>query len=533
MSPVLNGAARGSPATAGPAAATAPTRLAAPRQPAPAAALAAPASTLAGAVSLAAAAARRRGIARAGLAVLAGPAGLALADLAALAGAAAAAGIAVPLALLFAVIVAAVLASGGLYRVRITPRVSDQAGRVVAAVAVAALAVLAWLPSTGALRLALISAGLLLAGRLAAQTALLAARRRGLVAEPVLVIGTGATGQQIAADLAARPELGLRLTGFLDSRTGPAGAPADVLGTPAELTAVLRQHRIRRVIVAFAADRDAELVGVLRAARELPADVWVVPRLHEVGTSLPRARRDEVWGTPLVPLRRRSRAGQLGKRAFDVAAASVLLLLAAPLLLVLAAAVRVRLRRPALFRQVRVTGQGRLAEIVKLRTVTVSGDPDTCWVVPPQRATALGRFLRATHLDELPQLASVIRGDMSLVGPRPERPYFATRFEREVPGYPGRHRVSAGLTGWAQVHGLNGDTSIRDRARFDNAYIEDWSFWLDLVIIARTIAGSLAALATNRDDGLSRAARQNAAPPAPDPAPSGPACHIPTAGGQR
>jgi exopolysaccharide biosynthesis polyprenyl glycosylphosphotransferase len=524
MSPVISGVARGSPPspgrTAAPpggtpadaAAATAPARLAAPRQPAPAASAAALPAVRA---------------------ALAGPAGLALADLAALAGAAALTGTAAPLALLSAVVVAAVLATGGLYRVRITPRVSDQAGRIAAAAAVAALATAAWLPPAGTLRLAAAGAGLVLAARAVAQAMLLAARRRGLVREPALVIGTGTTGQEIVTALARRRELGLRVAGYLDSRPAPDGSPVAVLGRPAELAAVVRQHRIRRVIVAFPADRDADLVAVLRAARELPADVCVVPRLHEVGTSLPRARLDEVWGIPLVPLRRRARAGRAGKRAFDVAVATAALALMAPLLLVLAAAVRVRLRRPALFRQVRDTGRGRLAEIVKLRTVTVSGDPDTCWVVPPQRATALGRFLRATHLDELPQLVNVIRGDMSLVGPRPERPFFARRFEREVAGYAARHRVPAGLTGWAQVHGLNGDTSISDRARFDNAYIEDWSFWRDLVILARTIAGSLTALVTNRDDGLSRAARQPAAPPAPDPVPSGSACHTPPAGGQQ
>jgi lipopolysaccharide/colanic/teichoic acid biosynthesis glycosyltransferase len=199
-----------------------------------------------------------------------------------------------------------------------------------------------------------------------------------------------------------------------------------------------------------------------------------------------------VWGFPLVPLRLpawagHARPGRAAKRGFDVLAAAVLLVVTAPLMAVAALAVRLTLRRPALFRQVRVVGDGNLAEIVKLRTLGRHGDPDTSWSVPAGQCGALGRILRVTHIDELPQLVSVLRGDMSLVGPRPERPHFVREFGQAVPGYTGRQRMPAGLTGWAQVHGLNGDTSIRDRARFDNYYIEHWSFWLDLIVLGRTV----------------------------------------------
>ncbi len=220
----------------------------------------------------------------------------------------------------------------------------------------------------------------------------------------------------------------------------------------------------------------------------------VLPRLAGLGAAVPRGCLDEVWGIPLIPLRRPGpvRAGRLAKRAFDAASAAALLILTVPLLAAAGLAVRRRLRHPALFRQVRVVGPGRQAEIVKLRTLGQHGDPDTSWAVPAGRCGRLGRFLRVTHIDELPQLASVLRGDMSLVGPRPERPHFARQFAAAVPGYAGRHRMPAGLTGWAQVHGLNGDTSISDRARFDNYYIEYWSFWLDLLILARTVTGTAA-----------------------------------------
>jgi lipopolysaccharide/colanic/teichoic acid biosynthesis glycosyltransferase len=128
--------------------------------------------------------------------------------------------------------------------------------------------------------------------------------------------------------------------------------------------------------------------------------------------------------------------------------------------------------------------------IMKLRTISCP-DADSQWAVPVESCSTMGRWLRATHLDELPQLFNVIRGDMSLVGPRPERPYFTSRFARVIPHYDDRHRTRTGMTGWAQVHGLTGDTSIPERVRFDNHYIEHWSVWLDMVIMARTIAEPL------------------------------------------
>ncbi|HEY5359572.1 MAG TPA: sugar transferase [Streptosporangiaceae bacterium] len=196
---------------------------------------------------------------------------------------------------------------------------------------------------------------------------------------------------------------------------------------------------------------------------------------------------DEVREVPLAPLRRERRPASLRvKRCFDIAAATIMLGAAAPFLGLLALAIG--RRHPAFFRQDRVVGCGRRAEIIKLRTMAAHPDSDTRWVVPTDQLTSLGRWLRATHLDELPQLINVIRGDMSLVGPRPERPYFADKFGREIPRYDDRHRMRAGLTGLAQVQGLHGDTSIHERVRLDNFYIDHWSLWLDVVILARTLA---------------------------------------------
>jgi lipopolysaccharide/colanic/teichoic acid biosynthesis glycosyltransferase len=506
--------------------------LAPRRSPAPGRTRAAPAD----ADPFAAAPATAGSARRAGLITRAAPP---LADLGALAIAAAVTGTAAPEALVYTAAVLAILTTCGLHRPRICLRVSDQAGRIVTAalLPLPLLIMLAWTPATGSVRLALAAAGLVLACRGAAFAVLRAAHRRGLLTEQALVIGTGAIGAQIAGLLREHPELGLEPTGFLYGAPRPAdtsggdGTPAransgsgnpasgnsgsdlpgsenpgsenpgsenpageipvtdtalPVLGRLEDLPDVVSRQHISRVIVSFSGC-DEDLVGVLRACGRLRADVCVVPRLYELGAAVPRACLDEVWGIPLVPLRSGPpRASLLLKRAFDTALSALLLAAAGPLVLALAVAVRLRCGPPALFRQVRVTGPGRLATIVKLRTLGEHSDPDTRWVVPMARSESLGRVLRATHLDELPQLVNVLRGQMSLVGPRPERPHFAGRFSREIPRYGDRQRMPAGMTGWAQVHGLNGDTSIGDRARFDNQYIEYWSFWLDLVILFRT-----------------------------------------------
>jgi exopolysaccharide biosynthesis polyprenyl glycosylphosphotransferase len=375
----------------------------------------------------------------------------------------------------------------GLRRLRICLRMSDQVGRILAALLGPAIILLLSLPGPAAVRLVLWSAGLVLSARAVACTALRAARRRGHLAEPALLVGAGQTGQQIAGLLREHPELGLRPQGYLDATLLTAGLDLPVLGSPRDLAEVVVRHGIRRVIVCFPSGRDEDMITVLRQCRSLGADTCVVPRLHEISAAVPRACLDEIWGIPLVPLRPRAGiAARAVKRTIDIAGAGVLLALAAPLLAVIGLMIKLSDTGPVLFRQVRVVRTARLAKILKLRTLAARGNSDTCWVVPTFELTPLARWLRRKHLDELPQLVNVLRGDMSLVGPRPERPYFTERFGREIPRYDDRHRMRGGLTGWAQVHGLHGDTSVHERARLDNAYIENWSIWLDAAILAAT-----------------------------------------------
>jgi exopolysaccharide biosynthesis polyprenyl glycosylphosphotransferase len=392
-----------------------------------------------------------------------------------------------------------ILAATGQHRLRICLRVADQAGRILAAVALPMLVLLPWLTAGIALREALWSAGLVLTLRIVVSAALRAAHRRGQLTEPALVVGAGTFGAHIGELMRAHSELGLQVRGYLDGGPPRRDLALPSLGAPGDLADVVARLGIRRVVVCYAACKDEDLVTVLRACRPLKADVCVVPRLYELGMAVPQSCLDEIWGIPLIPLRRlgHSTVGMWLKRIFDVTLATILLVAAAPVLLVLAAAIRLVCGQSPIFRQVRVTGRGRAAEVLKLRTLSEHGDPDTSWTGETQERNALGRWLRVTHLDELPQLVNVLRGQMSLVGPRPERPYFAEQFGREFLRYSDRTRMPAGMTGWAQVHGLNGDTSIIERARFDNQYIEYWSPWLDVIILARTLVAAI----TRRQEG--------------------------------
>jgi exopolysaccharide biosynthesis polyprenyl glycosylphosphotransferase len=397
-------------------------------------------------------------------------------------------------AAVYAALVLAVLGAGRMHRLRVCLRASDQAGQLLAAAAVPLPVLAAWQsdPPSVLARLVVATVVCVLIARVALCAALRAAHRRGWLTERAVVVGAGTFGAYIAELMREHPEFGLSPAGFVDDGPPRRDLPEPTLGTMRELAGVITRFGIGRVVVCFSSDcRDENLVAVVQACRPLLVDICVAPRLYELGMAVPRSCLDEIWGIPLIPLRSPPQAGLVFKRAMDLAAALVLGLITAPLALALAALVRISSGPPVLFRQARVTGDGTVTRILKLRTVPVTsgpdvGHPDTQWTVDEQRCGPLGRWLRATHLDELPQLGNVLRGEMSLVGPRPERPYFAAQFRRDIPRYADRTRMLGGLTGWAQVNGLNGDTSVFDRARFDNYYAEYWSPWLDTVILAQT-----------------------------------------------
>jgi len=328
---------------------------------------------------------------------------------------------------------------------------------------------------------------LILVGRLITFRLVGLARARGYDLEDTLIVGTGPIGVQVAEALNENPEFGLVPTGFVDRFEVDADLP--LVGRPEHLPEILRLTGVGHVILAFGAADDPELVSVVRRCHDQPVQFYAVPRLFELGVSAEDVGH-EVSGLPLVPLRRPGATATMwpAKRALDIVAASLLLVLLSPILVLSALAVKLTGAGPVFFRQVRIGVGGRPFEILKFRTMRVNDDSATQWSVQEDdRVTRVGRFLRPTHLDELPQLINVLRGEMSLVGPRPERPHFVEQFTEEIEGYHFRHRVPVGMTGWAQVNGYWGDTSVETRVRLDNRYIENWSLWRDLVIGLRTI----------------------------------------------
>ncbi|HTE65205.1 MAG TPA: exopolysaccharide biosynthesis polyprenyl glycosylphosphotransferase, partial [Candidatus Binatia bacterium] len=232
------------------------------------------------------------------------------------------------------------------------------------------------------------------------------------------------------------------------------------------------------------------LPGLLDAIGDEPITIHAVPDLFRF-TSL-RGGVEDFEGIPFIHLRDSPLQGwnQAAKRTFDLAFTLALLALLSPVILAVALAVKLTSPGPVLYRQERMGLDGQRFLMLKFRTMRVNAEASTgpIWAsASDPRRTPIGSFLRRFSLDELPQFANVVRGEMSVVGPRPERPVFVERFRQTVPGYMLRHKVKSGITGWAQVHGLRGNTSLEGRIQYDLEYIERWSFWLDLKIILLTV----------------------------------------------
>ncbi len=398
------------------------------------------------------------------------------------------------LAWAYAVLTLATLAVGGAYRFRVTIKPLEDLPRLVGCLAIPLILLWPVKKLAGTYNELTVQAAVALmavfAGRvLAAGLVLRGRRRHRRFSEPVIILGAGEVGAELARLLEEHREYGLVPIGFLD-HVPDDDLPLPLLGDISALDDVLSELDVRRLIVAFGPTQEPELVRVLRTALHNDAEVHVVPRFFEVGVAPNGPDVDDVWGIPLYRVRRAGLrpAAYYVKRVFDVAVAAPLLVALSPLMGLVALAVRLTSPGPILFRQRRIGQHSRHIEVLKFRTMHVNDDADSRWTVDSgERYTPVGRFLRRTSFDELPQLWNVLRGDMSLVGPRPERPFFVVRFCEDVRGYRDRHRLPVGLTGWAQVHGLRGDTSIAERARFDNHYIEHWSLWRDVVIMVRTL----------------------------------------------
>jgi exopolysaccharide biosynthesis polyprenyl glycosylphosphotransferase len=414
----------------------------------------------------------------------------------------------------------------GLYRTRLRALILDGVVPVLSAVSVATMTVAMiglfangrsprpslwvhlWL-------YALLAVGV---GRMALYLAQRAARSCRLVGRPVLIMGAGIVGAQVARRLESYPEYGLTPVGFLDdnprSVTEVGGRDLPVLGTVKDLDAIAHRTGVRNLIVAFSSVADARVSRLIQHCQELGIEVSVVPRMFDTINN--RVGYDTVGGLPLMSFSNVNPNGlQFAiKYAIDRVAAGVLLLLLAPLFIAVALAVKLSTPGSVLFRQARIGRDGHEFDMLKFRTMrgtpAESGESDADWAERilrgeddsfhsedaadtagsrgvEDRTTGVGRFLRRSSLDELPQLWNVFTGDMSLIGPRPERPSYVRQFEPVVYRYRDRHRVRSGITGWAQVHGLRGQTSLAERVECDNYYIAHWSLGLDLRILTLTV----------------------------------------------
>ncbi|MFJ3724022.1 exopolysaccharide biosynthesis polyprenyl glycosylphosphotransferase [Streptomyces sp. NPDC090045] len=410
---------------------------------------------------------------------------------------------AVPVVAALPVLLAALHAQAGLYRPRLAPSALLELPALAARSAVlwcGAAAVLAavdpvrslgWnaLFTAVCLQVVLVCAGRGLVNQL---------QRRAAVRRPAsaLIVGPGAGAGAVAAALHGRPEFGLRPVGLADTE---AASEADsgalpYLATHEDIRRAVIQNSVRHAVFTRPPEADERTASLVRLFHDHGCRLWLA---DPAGTAKVTGMRlahpaDQLWGYAVQPLLPRPARPleRWAKRGIDSVLALVALIAAAPVMGLCALAVRLWDGPGVIFRQERVGLYGRPFTLLKFRTLRADEhEAATRWTVAGDRGMSpVGSFLRKSSLDELPQLWNVVRGDMSLVGPRPERPFFVAKFSTVHPGYEARHRMPVGITGLAQINGLRGDTSIEDRARFDNHYIDTWSLWQDLWILARTAA---------------------------------------------
>jgi exopolysaccharide biosynthesis polyprenyl glycosylphosphotransferase len=409
--------------------------------------------------------------------------------------------------LCFVPLVMLLLLVRGMYERRLRPTILDGVVPIAGSISVSAMAVVVLqvylvhadvVPAVAAhlWALAMLNVG---GARVAVLGLQHVARRKGLAGRSTLIVGAGSVGGRLARRLQEQREYGLTPVGFLDADPlhGVDAPGIPVLGSPDDLDWVAQLTGAEHVVIAFSSEPDERLVDLVRRCEALGLEVSLVPRLFESLNH--RATYEPLGGTPLVGLRSVHPKGWQFtiKHVFDRIGAALLLLLFSPLMALIAIAVRLNSPGPIIFRQRRVGRDGTVFDLYKFRSMRPPRADGRSFrpgagsapggVEGDDRRTLIGRLLRRSSLDELPQLFNVLRGEMSLVGPRPERPEFVELFESDIKRYGDRHRVKSGLTGWAQVHGLRGQTSLADRVEWDNYYIEHWSLGLDFKVLALTV----------------------------------------------
>jgi exopolysaccharide biosynthesis polyprenyl glycosylphosphotransferase len=382
----------------------------------------------------------------------------------------------------------------GLYEVRAVTSPRDHLGPLMAAPVAQTLVLIAvyffrqdlMFPRSIFVVFGLLNAALLMAWRLGSGALMGSYPRRR-----VLVVGTNAAATEVIETIRGKAWLGMDILGAVagDGTGPPALAGVPVLGTREDLPALCVQHDVDEVIIASDLAWQDRLLDALSRVQGSRARVCVVPSPYEI--LIGRPKHLLLHDIPLIEVIKDPIGGgaSVAKRAFDLGLAVVLLVVALPVMVVVALAIALTSRRPVLYVQERVGKDGRPFTMVKFRTMQVGAEQTTGPVLAVEndpRVTWLGRGLRASRLDELPQLWNVLRGDMSFVGPRPERPEFVRDFERDIQGYVERFKVRPGLTGYAQVNGEY-HTSVPTKLKYDLAYIYNRSLWLDLRILSETV----------------------------------------------
>jgi Undecaprenyl-phosphate glucose phosphotransferase len=318
---------------------------------------------------------------------------------------------------------------------------------------------------------------------------------RGLNLQNVLVIGAGEMGRAVAQKILVYKDLGFRLKGFLDDER-PVGEKieidggVEVLGRIGDLGPILDRGEVNEVFVALDLNNYAKIQETIKVAHRYVVNIRLIPDLFQLLTL--KANIQDLDGFPVISIDDVALRGgrSLLKRMIDIVVSALGLILLSPLLLIIALAVKLTSAGPIFFRQERMGLDGRRFNMIKFRTMIRSAEEGLGPVMSrpgDPRMTRVGRFLRKFSLDELPQFINVLKGEMSLIGPRPERPEFVKEFAGKIPNYMLRHKVKCGVTGWAQVHGLRQDTPISKRIEYDFYYIQNWSLGLELKIVWMTL----------------------------------------------
>ncbi|MCA9889662.1 MAG: undecaprenyl-phosphate glucose phosphotransferase [Anaerolineae bacterium] len=325
-------------------------------------------------------------------------------------------------------------------------------------------------------------------------------RKRGTIQDNLLIIGAGRVARDILGKIKDNPYLGYKIVGVITSRDEHHGRMlgVDILGDYDDISDIIDRFNVHQVIIALPDAKRTELVDLVTRCQRGQVDIKVYPDIFAYMAG--DMNVDELGGTPLLTVRDIALRGwRLSlKRGMDIVGSTIGLIFLSPLMLLTAITIFLESRGPVFYTQIRMGLDGRPFPMIKFRSMRVDADKIADWTVENDpRVTRIGRFMRRTNWDEIPQLVNVLLGHMSLVGPRPEQPQYVREFRQSIPRYMERHREKAGVTGWAQIRGLRGDTSIAERTHADLWYIENWSLWLDMKIVFWTIMQMLLRRNTN------------------------------------